>query len=146
MSGSSEQTTEPAPDCPKCGRCGCTRRWPEGSATVGLPDSQVTMITMDGGAVVTVNAAMALPVRYYPNAATTWIELVGTEGTVMIGDSHKEIIHNTSEHGVHFPLSSMPGEYVEDTYAGPMERETIHFLEAIVNDTDVMVPPATPAR
>ena len=35
----------------------------------------------------------------------------------------------------------MPGEYVEATYAGPMERETIHFLEAVANDTDVMVKP-----
>ena len=38
------------------------------------------------------------------------------------------------------------GEYVEDTYAGPMERETIHFLEAIVNDTDVMVAPRDARR
>ena len=113
--------------------------WGVRRETVGLPDSQVMIVTMDDGAVVTVNAGMALPAGGYPNAATTWIELVGTDGTVMIDDTHKEIVHNTSTDGVQFPLSTMPGEYVESTYAGPMERETTHFLEAIANDTEVMV-------
>ena len=40
----------------------------------------------------------------------------------MIDDFHKEIIQDTSEHGVHFALSTMPREYVDDTYVGPMER------------------------
>ena len=115
--------------------------WGVRKETVGLADSQVVMVTMDDGAVVTVNAGMALPAGGYPNAATTWIELVGTSGTVMIDDTHKDIVHNTSTDGVHFPLSTMPGEYVEATYAGPMERETIHFLEAVANDTEVMVKP-----
>ncbi|NIR35886.1 MAG: gfo/Idh/MocA family oxidoreductase, partial [Actinobacteria bacterium] len=43
--------------------------------------------------------------------------------------------------GVRFPLSTMPGEYVDHTYAGPMERETLHFLEAVAYDRDVMVDP-----
>ena len=37
--------------------------WRVRQSTAGLPDSQVTMITMDDGAVVTVNAGMALPAR-----------------------------------------------------------------------------------
>ncbi len=113
--------------------------WGVRSETVGLADSQVMIVTMDDGAVVTVNAGMALPAGGYPNAATTWIELVGTSGTVMIDDTHKDIVHNTSDAGVRFPLSTMPGEYVESTYAGPMERETTHFLEAVANDSEVMV-------
>ncbi len=115
--------------------------WGIREEALGLPDSQVTIITMDDGAVVTVNAGMALPEGGYPNAATCWIEVVGTDGAVMIDDTHKEIIYNTSEHGVQFPLSTMPGEYVEDMYAGPMERETIAFLEAVMYDKPVMVDP-----
>jgi predicted dehydrogenase len=39
------------------------------------------------------------------------------------------------------PMSSMPGEPVEHTYAGPMAAETIHFLEAVAYDRPVMVTP-----
>jgi myo-inositol 2-dehydrogenase/D-chiro-inositol 1-dehydrogenase len=35
----------------------------------------------------------------------------------------------------------MPGEYVDHVYAGPMERETIHFFEAVAYDRPVMVEP-----
>ncbi len=109
-------------------------------ATVGLPDTQMTLITMDDGTVVTIGAGMSLPPGY-PNAATTWIEFIGTDGAIFIDDTHRDIVVNTMDKGVEFPLSTMPGEYVGETYAGPMERETIHFLEAVVYDTPVMVDP-----
>ena len=108
--------------------------------TMGLPDSQLTVITMDDGVVVTVNAGMSLP-NHYQNAATTWIEVIGTEGTVFADDSHRDIVVNTVEKGIQFPLSTMPGEAVLSMYAGPMERETIAFLEAVLYDTPVMVDP-----
>jgi len=38
-------------------------------------------------------------------------------------------------------MSTMPGERVDHTYAGPMAAETIHFLEAVVLDRPVMVTP-----
>ncbi|MGI9594599.1 MAG: Gfo/Idh/MocA family protein [Acidimicrobiales bacterium] len=107
---------------------------------LGLPDAQLTVITMDDGVVVTVNAGMSLP-NHYPNAATTWIEVIGTEGTVFADDSHRDIVHTTVENGIQFPLSTMPGEAVLEMYAGPMERETIHFLEAVLYDRPVMVEP-----
>lgn len=105
---------------------------------LGLPDSQLTVITMDDGVVVTVNAGMSLP-NHYQNASTTWIEVIGTDGSVFADDSHRDIVANTVEHGIQFPLSTMPGEAVLDMYAGPMERETIHFLEAVLYDRPVMV-------
>jgi len=37
------------------------------------------------------------------------------------------------------PMSTMPGEPVDHTYAGPMAAETLHFLEAVVHDRPVMV-------
>jgi hypothetical protein len=33
--------------------------------------------------------------------------------------------------GIEFPISTMPGETVGHVYAGPMEEETIHFLECL---------------
>jgi predicted dehydrogenase len=106
----------------------------------GLADTQMTVITMDDGVVVTIQSGMSLPPGY-PNACTTWIEFIGTEGAVMADDSHRDIVLNTVENGVVFPLSTMPGEYVDHMYAGPMERETIHFLEAVAFDRPVMVEP-----
>lgn len=108
--------------------------------TVGLPDTQMIMITMDDRVVVTVGAGMNLP-PLYKNAATTWIEFIGTEGAVFVDDSHKDILVQTMDRGVEFPLSTMPGEYVGEMYAGPMERETTHFIEAVLFDRPVMVDP-----
>ncbi len=108
--------------------------------TVGLPDTQITVITMDDGVVVTINAGMSLP-NHYPNAATTWIEVIGTDGSVFADDSHRDIVVNTVDDGIQFPLSTMPGEAVGEMYAGPMERETTHFIEAVAYDRPVMVEP-----
>jgi len=106
----------------------------------GVPDTQIIVITMDDGVTVTISAGWSLPPGY-PNFSSTWIEFIGTEGALMLDASHKDIVLNTVKDGVRFPLSTMPGEYVDHVYAGPMERETIHFLEAVVYDRPVMVEP-----
>jgi predicted dehydrogenase len=41
--------------------------------------------------------------------------------------------------GIVHPMSTMPGEPVEHTYAGPMAAETVHFLEAVACDRPVLV-------
>ena len=40
-----------------------------------------------------------------------------------------------------FPMSTMPGEMVDHVFAGGMGPETLHFLEACIRDTPVMVTP-----
>lgn len=105
-----------------------------------VPDTQVMVITMDDGVTVTVGAGWSLPPGY-PNFSQTWIEFLGTDGALIMDASHSDIILHTVDKGVQFPLSTMPGEYVDHVYAGPMERETIHFLEAVVYDRPVMVEP-----
>lgn len=106
----------------------------------GVPDTQVIVITMNDGVTVTIGAGWSLPPGY-PNFSTTWIEFIGTDGALIMDASHKDIVLNTMSDGVRFPLSTMPGEYVDHVYAGPMERETIHFLEAVAYDRPVMVDP-----
>jgi len=105
-----------------------------------VPDQQWLMVTMDTGMSVVVGGGWSLPLGY-PNFSTTWIEMVGTEGAVMVDDSHKDVVVNTVKKGMQLPMSTMPGEFVEHTYAGPMAPETIHFLEAVVHDRPVMVTP-----
>ncbi|WP_214103578.1 Gfo/Idh/MocA family protein [Acrocarpospora catenulata] len=114
--------------------------WGVRAATHGAPDTQYLIVTMDDGTVVTVGAGMSLPPGY-PNQSTTWLEVLGTEGAVLADASHRDIVLNTVARGVEFPLSTMPGEYVGEVYAGPMERETTHFLEAVAYDRPVMVDP-----
>ena len=105
-----------------------------------VPDQQWLMVTMDNGMSVVVGGGWSLPLGY-PNFSTTWIEMIGTEGAVMVDDSHKDVIVNTVAKGMQLPMSTMPGEFVEHTYAGPMAPETVHFLEAVVHDREVMVKP-----
>jgi len=105
-----------------------------------VPDTQLITVTMDSGLSFVVAAGWSLPPGY-PNFSTTWIEVVGTEGAVMIDDSHRDVVLNTMDKGMVLPLSTMPGEAVDHTYAGPMAAETLHFLEAVVFDRPVMVTP-----
>jgi predicted dehydrogenase len=105
-----------------------------------VPDQQWLMVTMDSGLSVVVGGGWSLPLGY-PNFSTTWIEMIGTEGAIMVDDSHKDVVVNTVAKGMQLPMSTMPGEFVEHTYAGPMAPETVHFLEAVVYDREVMVKP-----
>jgi scyllo-inositol 2-dehydrogenase (NAD+) len=114
--------------------------WGVRKDSLGCPDTQYLVVTMDDGVVVTVGAGMSLPPGY-PNASTTWMEVIGTEGAILADASHRDVVLNTVSDGVQFPLSTMPGEFVDHVYAGPMERETTHFIEAVAFDRSVMVDP-----
>ena len=106
----------------------------------GLEDTQWIMATMDNGVVVTIGAGWTMPPGY-PNYSGTWIEVTGTEGMLVIDDTHRDVILNTMENGMRLPMSTMPGEPVDHVFAGPMHDETIHFLEAVTMDRPVMVTP-----
>jgi predicted dehydrogenase len=105
-----------------------------------VPDTQWITVTMDSGLSFVIGGGWSLPPGY-PNYSTTWIEFVGTEGAVMVDDSHRDVVLNTMQKGMVLPMSTMPGEAVEHTYAGPMAAETIHFLEAVAFDRPVLVTP-----
>ncbi|MPZ87019.1 MAG: gfo/Idh/MocA family oxidoreductase [Nitriliruptorales bacterium] len=111
----------------------------------GVADCMWIVITMDSGVVVTVGAGWILPPAY-PNFSSTWIEVVGTEGALLMDASHRDIVLTTMRDGTVFPLSTMPGEALGHTYAGPMERETTHFLEAVAHDRPVLVTPVQARR
>jgi scyllo-inositol 2-dehydrogenase (NAD+) len=105
-----------------------------------VPDQQWVMVTMDNGISVVVGGGWSLPLGY-PNFSSTWIEMIGTDGAIMVDDSHRDVVLNTVQKGMQLPMSTMPGEFVEHTYAGAMAPETIHFLEAVAYDREVMVKP-----
>ena len=108
--------------------------------TSETPDHQWIMVTMDDGTTITVGAGWILPIGY-PNYSQCWIEVIGSDGALTIDDTNKEVQFNTTENGIRYPMSSMPGEPVDHVFAGPMANETLHFIEAVVYDRPVMVKP-----
>ncbi|HYI86729.1 MAG TPA: Gfo/Idh/MocA family oxidoreductase, partial [Burkholderiales bacterium] len=110
----------------------------ESKGGASVPDTQWITVTLDSGLTFVVGGGWSLPLGY-PNFSTTWIEMVGTEGAVMVDDSHRDVVLNTVKKGMQLPMSTMPGEFVEHTYAGAMAPETVHFLEAVVYDRPVLV-------
>ena len=105
-----------------------------------IPDTQLITVIMDNGLSFVINAGWSLPPGY-PNFSTTWIEMIGTEGALLVDDSHRDVVLNTLRDGMRLPMSSMPGEFVDHAYAGPMKAETVHFLEAVACDRPVLVTP-----
>lgn len=105
-----------------------------------VPDTQYITVTMDSGVSFVIGAGWSLPPAY-PNFSMTWIEFVGTEGALFIDDTHRDTTLSTLQKGIVHPMSTMPGERVEHTYAGPMASETIHFIEAVACDRPVLVTP-----
>ena len=109
-------------------------------AKTGVEDTQYIMVTLDNGVVITVGAGWTMPPGY-PNYSGTWIEFIGTDGMLVIDDTHRDVIVNTMANGIQLPMSTMPGEFVNHVYAGPMAHETVHFLEAVARDKPVLVTP-----
>jgi predicted dehydrogenase len=107
-------------------------------AQYNVPDCVWIIVTMDDGTVFTIGAGWVLPPAY-PNFSSTWIEMVGTEGAIMVDDTHRDVYVTTMQKGIQFPISTMPGEKVAHVYAGPMEAETVHFLECIALDREPLV-------
>ena len=104
------------------------------------PDHQWIIVTLDDGMTITVGGGWILPLGY-PNYSHTWIEVIGTDGSLFIDDSHKDVHLNTVKDGIRYPMSSMPGEPVEHTHAGPMHEETMHFINAVATNKPVLVKP-----
>ena len=106
----------------------------------GVPDCTWIMVTMENGTVFTIGAGWALPPGY-PHFSSATIEFVATEGALLIDDSHRDIILNTMQKGMVLPLSTMPGEQVSHVFQGPMQAETVHFIEAVALNRPVLVTP-----
>jgi predicted dehydrogenase len=111
----------------------------------GSHDVMFTTITMDNGVVVMIGGGWNLPPSY-PNYCATWIEITGTDGSLFLDDTQRDNWLNTEKRGQEFTMSTMPGEQVDHVFAGGIGPETIHFLEACIRDTGVMVTPESARR
>jgi myo-inositol 2-dehydrogenase/D-chiro-inositol 1-dehydrogenase len=111
----------------------------------GSHDVMFTTVTMDNGVVVMIGGGWNFPPSY-PNYCSTWIEITGTEGALTLDDTQRDNWLNTAKRGQEFTMSTMPGEWVDHVYAGGIGPETLHFLEACIRDTPVMVTPESARR
>ena len=111
----------------------------------GSHDVMFTTVTMDNGVVVMIGGGWNFP-ESYPNYCSTWIEITGTEGALVLDDTARDHWLNTAAKGQEFPMSTMPGEMVDHVFAGGIGPETIHFVEACIRDTPVMVTPESARR
>ena len=105
--------------------------------TSKTPDHQWIIVTMDDGTTITAGSGWVLPLGQ-PQYSQSWIEVIGTEGSLTVDDTHREVSVNTTKYGIRYPLSSMPGEQVDHVFAGAMVDETLHFLDAVANDKSVL--------
>ena len=105
-----------------------------------IPDLQWVTVTLDSGLSFVVGGGWSLPPGY-PNFSSTWIEVIGTEGALMVDDTHRDVVLNTIRDGMRLPLSTMPGEPLGHVFAGPMAAETAHFIDAVARDRPVLVTP-----
>jgi len=105
-----------------------------------IADTQWLTVMMDNGLSFVVGGGWSLPPGY-PNFSQTWIEVVGTDGALLVDDTHRDVMVRTMKDGAVFPMSSMPGEPVGHVFAGPMASETVHFVEAVALDRPVLVKP-----
>jgi predicted dehydrogenase len=106
----------------------------------GSFDVMWSTVTMDNGVLVVIGGGWNLPPSY-PNYCATWMEITGTEGALILDDTHRDNWLNTVSEGQQFAMSTMPGEQVDHVFAGQMGPETIHFLESVILDRPVMVAP-----
>jgi predicted dehydrogenase len=111
----------------------------------GSHDIMFTTVTMDNGVVVMIGGGWNFPPSF-PNYCSTWIEITGIDGALTLDDTQRDNWLNTEKRGHEFPMSTMPGEWVDHVFAGGIGPETIHFLEACIRDTAVMVTPESARR
>jgi predicted dehydrogenase len=101
-------------------------------------DCQWITVTMDDGISFVIGSNSLIPPSHV-HVAATWIQFMGTEGTMFVDDTHRDVTVSTMKHGIYYPMATMPGERVEHTYSGPLESETRHFIEAVACDKPVLV-------
>jgi predicted dehydrogenase len=104
----------------------------------GSYDIMWSIVTMDNGMMVVIGGGWSIPATY-PNYCSTWVEITGSEGSLILDDTHRDNFLTTVSEGTRFPMSTMPGEHVDHVFAGQMGPETIHFLEACIMDRPPMV-------
>jgi myo-inositol 2-dehydrogenase/D-chiro-inositol 1-dehydrogenase len=74
----------------------------------GSHDVMFTTVTMDNGVVVMIGGGWNFP-ESFPNYCSTWIEITGTNGRLVLDDTRRDHWLNTEQTGQVFPMSTDAG-------------------------------------
>lgn len=85
----------------------------------GTKDSTLGIFTMDDGTLFSMNISWGLPTVWPGSVYGLEIGIVGTKGVIDIEDTHRDLVLATED--------SLPGGYVPEGFAPPMERH-VDFL------------------
>lgn len=111
-------------------------------AAAGFDADDITwaILRYDGGAVVNLGVSYALPEKYPARGHAARVELLGTDGVILLDDDHTDQVMYT-EHGVPhvylpddtvnavFLSSGTPGDWALGDFIGPLADETRAWLD-----------------
>ncbi|MBI2295361.1 MAG: Gfo/Idh/MocA family oxidoreductase [Betaproteobacteria bacterium] len=112
-------------------------------AGYGVHDVTWAIITFGDGAVINFGISYALPARYPTQGQSDRVELLGTEGTMLIDDDHMDHVLYT-EKGIPHPYvpghkvemaflgSNTAGDWAVGDFWGPLGNETRAWLDHLV--------------
>ena len=116
-------------------------------------DVTYAVVTLADGALVNFSCSFALPDKYPSLGYCARVEVIGTEGVLMIDDDHLDQIMYTERGIPHiyvpdltvnmaFLSSSAPGDWVGGEFWGPLASETRNWLDFVATGKPCML--ATP--
>ena len=112
-------------------------------AGYGAHDVTWAILTLADGAVINLGVSYALPAKYPTQGQSDRVELLGTEGTMMIDDDHMDHLLYT-EKGIPHPYvpdhqvnmaflgSNTAGDWAVGDFWGPLGNETRAWLDHLV--------------
>jgi len=118
-------------------------------------DATWAIVTFADGAVVNFGISYALPAKFPTQGQSDRVELLGTEGTMLIDDDHKDHLLYT-EKGIPHPYvpdhslelvflgSNTAGDWALGDFWGPLGNETRSWLDHLV--TGAPTPHTTPEQ
>lgn len=125
----------------------------------GYPTDDLTWATLryESGAVVTLGVSYALPEKFPALGHATRVELIGTDGVVLIDDDHTDQVMYSDvgvphvylpDHAVNavFLSSGTPGDWALGEFVGPLAAETRNWLDHLSVGTPCGLATAAEAR
>jgi predicted dehydrogenase len=116
-------------------------------AGFGVHDVTWAIVTFDDGAVFNFGVSYALPARYPTLGQSDRVEILGTEGTMIIDDDHMDHVLYTErgiphayvpDHHVNMAFlgSTTAGDWAVGDFWGPLANETRAWLDHLVTGSD----------
>ncbi|HBK80487.1 MAG TPA: hypothetical protein DDZ83_12605 [Nitrospinae bacterium] len=114
----------------------------------GMGDYGLAIVTFEDGAAVQLGSSWILPERWPAYVASIGMEIFGSDGSIAVDDTHKDVMMVTNEAlpspyatdssvEVAFLGSQMPGDWALGDFYGPMREETRLFLERVTTGREI---------